>query len=87
MVNNPPAVWKTWVQPLGWEDPLEKGTATVSLILSMTPIVLPFTPSAPFLEPRAGKARAKRLEGDARSRWNCRCIYSLLAGKAAVTQP
>ena len=23
MVNNPPAMWKTWVQSLGWEDPLE----------------------------------------------------------------
>ena len=27
MVKNPPAVWKTWVQSLGWEDPLEKGMA------------------------------------------------------------
>ena len=26
----PPAVWETWVQSLGWEDPLEKGTATLS---------------------------------------------------------
>ena len=25
MVNNPPAMWETWVQSLGWEDPLEKG--------------------------------------------------------------
>ena len=22
------AVWETWVQSLGWEDPLEEGTAT-----------------------------------------------------------
>ena len=21
MVNNPPAMWETWVQSLGWEDP------------------------------------------------------------------
>jgi len=27
-----PAVRKTWVQPLGWEDPLEKGKATHSSI-------------------------------------------------------
>ena len=27
-VKNPPATWKTWVQSLGWEDPLEKGMAT-----------------------------------------------------------
>ena len=24
--KNPPAMWETWVQSLGWEDPLEKGT-------------------------------------------------------------
>ena len=23
MVKNLPAVWETWVQSLGWEDPLE----------------------------------------------------------------
>ena len=28
LVNNPPAVWETWVRSLGWEDPLEKGKAT-----------------------------------------------------------
>ena len=34
LVNNPPAMWETWVRPLGWEDPLEKGTATHSSILA-----------------------------------------------------
>ena len=29
-----PAVQETWVQPLGWEDPLEKGLATHSSILA-----------------------------------------------------
>ena len=24
LVKNSPAMWKTWVQSLGWEDPLEK---------------------------------------------------------------
>ena len=33
MVKNLPAMWETWVQSLGWEDPLEKGTATHSSIL------------------------------------------------------
>ena len=33
LVKNPPAMWETWVQPLGWEDPLEKGVATHSSIL------------------------------------------------------
>ena len=27
-------VQETWVQPLGWEDPLEKGMATHSSILA-----------------------------------------------------
>ena len=27
VVKNPPAMWETWVQPLGWADPLEKGKA------------------------------------------------------------
>ena len=30
MVKNLPAVQETWVQSLGWKDPLEKGTATHS---------------------------------------------------------
>ena len=28
------AMWETWVQPLGWEDPLEKEMATHSSILA-----------------------------------------------------
>ena len=32
-VKNPPAMWETWVQSLGWEDPLEEGMATHSTIL------------------------------------------------------
>ena len=34
MVKNLPAVQETWVQPLGWEDPLEKGMAIHSTILA-----------------------------------------------------
>ena len=34
LVKNLPAVWETWVQSLGWEDPLEKGKATHSNILA-----------------------------------------------------
>ena len=34
LVKNPLVVRKTWVQSLGWEDPLEKGTATHSSILA-----------------------------------------------------
>ena len=34
LVKNPPAMWETWVQSLGWEDPLEKGKATHYSILA-----------------------------------------------------
>ena len=34
MVTNPPAVWETWVQSLGQEDPLEKEMVTHPSILA-----------------------------------------------------
>ena len=34
LIKNPPAMRETWVQSLGWEDPLEKGKATHSSILA-----------------------------------------------------
>ena len=34
LVKNSPALPKTWVQSLGWDDPLEKGKATHSSILA-----------------------------------------------------
>ena len=51
------------------------------LILFTAPIVLLFTL---FAESRVGKAQTKRLEEDLRSHRNCRPVYSLLAGAAAV---
>ena len=32
MLKNLPAMWEAWVRSLGWEDPLEEGTATHYLI-------------------------------------------------------
>ena len=32
LVKNPPAMRKTWVQSLGWKDPLEKGKTTHSSV-------------------------------------------------------
>ena len=47
LVKNLPAVWETWVWSLGWEDTLEKGTATHSV----------FRPEEfhPLYNPRGGK--------------------------------
>ena len=35
MVKNPPAVLETWVQSLGWQDPLEEGMTIHSNIFAM----------------------------------------------------
>ena len=34
MVKKPPAMQKTWVRSLGWEDPLEEDMSTHSSILA-----------------------------------------------------
>ena len=34
LVKNQPEMQETWVQSLGWEDPMEKGKATHSSILA-----------------------------------------------------
>ena len=34
LVKNSPVIWETWVQSLGWEDPLEKKKSTHSSILA-----------------------------------------------------
>ena len=34
LVKNPPAMWESCIQSLGWEDPLEKEKATQSSILA-----------------------------------------------------
>ena len=57
MVKNLPAMQETWVQSLGWEDPLEKEMATHSFVLAWE---VPWTetpgglqsPSTVILEPR-----------------------------------
>ena len=50
MVKNPLAMLETWVQPLAWEDPLEKGTATHSRILAWRiPRTHGLTKSQPWL--------------------------------------
>ena len=34
LVKNPPAMQETWVQSLGWEDPLEEGMGAHSSTLA-----------------------------------------------------
>ena len=47
MVKNLPTMWETWVRSLGWEDPLEKGTAAHSNTLAW---------KIPWTEERVGHA-------------------------------
>ena len=55
LVENLPAVQETWVQSLGWEDPLEKGIAS-------TPI---FWPGEPYQQRNlAGYSSWGRKESD-----------------------
>ena len=55
MVKNLPAVWETWVPPLGWEDPLEEEMATHSSILAWE---IPWTEEHGGLQPM-GSQRVK----------------------------
>ena len=48
MVKNPSAMHKTWVWSLGWEDALEKETATLSSILAWR---IPWTEKPGGLQP------------------------------------
>ena len=51
-VKSLPAMWETWVQSLGWEDPLEKEMAIHSSILAW---------KIPWREEPAASAAAKLL--------------------------
>ena len=52
MVKNLPVMWETWVQSLGWEDPLEEGMATYSSILAWR---IPWTEEPGVLQSRGCK--------------------------------
>ena len=52
MVENPLAMWETWVQSLGWKDPLEKRMATHSSILAWR---IPWTEEPGRLQSMGGK--------------------------------
>ena len=47
-----PAMWETWVQPLGQEDPLENGMATHSGILAWR---IPWMEEPGGLQPRGSQ--------------------------------
>ena len=59
IVKNLPAMHKTWVRSLGWEDPLEESTATHSSILAWR---------IPWTESLAGYSLQGRKESDTTER-------------------
>ena len=66
--KNLPAMWETWVQSLGWEDPLEKGKATHSCILAWR---IPWNPGGEFCSPWGCK------ESDTTERLSLHLTYSV----------
>ena len=58
LVKNPSAMRESWVQSVGWEDPLEKGKATHSSILAWR---IPWTEEPGGLQSAAATA-AKLLQ-------------------------
>ena len=58
VVKNPPVMLETWVQTLGWEDPLEKGMATHFSILAWE---IPWTDEAGGLQPMRSQKSQTRL--------------------------
>ena len=64
MVKNPPAMQETWLRSLGWEDPLEKGTVTHSIILAWR---IPCTEEL-------GRLQSVVLEKILESPWGCKKI-------------
>ena len=52
MVKNLPVIQETWVQSLGWDDPMEKGVAIHSSILAWR---IPWTEEPGRLQPMASQ--------------------------------
>ena len=62
LVKNLPAMRDTWIQSLGWEDPLEKGTSTHSRILAWR---IPWDCTVPWV----AKSRTRLSDFHFPSRW------------------
>ena len=62
-----PAMWETWVQSLGWEDPLEKEIATHSSILAWR---------IPWMEELGGLHSMGRKESDSTERLHFHFLYA-----------
>ena len=59
LVKNLPTMWETWVQSLGWEDPLEKGMATHSSVLAW---IIPQTEEAGRLQSKGSQSQTQLID-------------------------
>ena len=71
LVKNPPAMRETWVQSLGWEDPLEKEVATHSSTLAW---------KIPWMEEPAGLQSMGSLSQTQLSGFNSLCQAQMYDG-------
>ena len=64
LVKNSPAMQKTWVGSLGWQDPLEKGKAAAAnaKLLQLCPTLCDPIDSSPPCSPVPGILQARTLE-------------------------
>ena len=92
LVKNLPAMQETWVQPLGWEGPLEKEMATHSSILAWR---IPWTVCfARCPNPRAGREKASKTIQLAKkekfitdsSQGSCRASNTVVRGQRALSR-
>ena len=58
LVKNPPVIWETWIQSLGWKDPLENRMATHPSILVWR---IPWTEEPGGLQPMGSQKVGTRL--------------------------
>ena len=72
LVKNLPAMHETWVQSLGWEDPLEEGKATHSSILAWR---IPWTHEESDTTERLSLHFTSLPPSETLSIYLCICIY------------
>ena len=82
LLKNPSAMQETWVQSLGWEDPLEKRKATHSSILAWR---IPWTVQSTESQ-RVGHNRAT-FTFDLQGAFLCTCNLSLVPREGGVEIP
>ena len=73
-VKNPPAIPKTWVQSLGWEDPQKEEMATHSRVLAWR---IPWTKEAGGLHTVHGVTESQTCLSDEAQRWTPHCVHTL----------